>query len=196
MSAARRLLFSLSTQPRRPALPASLSAAVRLLYNTPIQRVEMMSLLPRSEAVGEVWNGPREEKFIPVTRRSLVRRLGEEEGLLSWEEREKLEIFAAALDARFSQRFQGCLEEAKVNTHTHTHTPLLLCTYGLCPSQYLYDAMDPDKDTVTTLQLNRKQLLDREHQLLLLVQRLLDKANYFQVSSCSQIFRALYICII
>lgn len=42
--------------------------------------------------------------------------------------------------------------------------------------------MDPDKDTVTTQQLNRKQLLDAEHQLLLQVERLLDKANYFQVS--------------
>jgi hypothetical protein len=121
--------------------------------------VEAVSLLPREGTVGEAWNGPREEKFIPVTRRSLVRWLGEEEGLLSWEEREKLEVFAAALDARFSQRFQGCLKEAK----------------------YLYDAMDPDKDTVATLQLNRKQLLDREHQLLLQVRRMLDKANYFQV---------------
>lgn len=56
----------------------------------------------------------RQEKFIPVTRRSLVRRLGEEEGLLNWQEREKLESFAAALDARFSQRLQSILEETKV----------------------------------------------------------------------------------
>lgn len=57
---------------------------------------------------------PRGEKFIPVTRRSLVRRLGEEENLLNWQEREKLETFASALDARFSQRLQGILEETKV----------------------------------------------------------------------------------
>lgn len=56
----------------------------------------------------------RREKFIPVTRRSLVRRLAEEEGLLNWEEKRLLENFAAALDARFSQRFQGILEETKV----------------------------------------------------------------------------------
>ena len=122
MAAGRSLLLSLSAQPLRHAPPVSLSAAIRLLYTTPVQRVEAVSLLPREGTVGEAWNGPREEKFIPVTRRSLVRWLGEEEGLLSWEEREKLEVFAAALDARFSQRFQGCLKEAKVNTHTHTHT--------------------------------------------------------------------------
>lgn len=66
------------------------------------------------QADNEAWLEPRQEKFIPVTRRSLMRRLGEEEGLLNWEEREKLESFAAALDARFSQRFQGTLAEAKV----------------------------------------------------------------------------------
>lgn len=42
--------------------------------------------------------------------------------------------------------------------------------------------MDPDKDTVVTRQLNRKELLDTERQLLLQVERLLEKANYFQVS--------------
>ena len=43
--------------------------------------------------------------------------------------------------------------------------------------------MDPDKDTVATRQLSRKQLLDTEHKLLLRVERLLDKANYFQVAA-------------
>ena len=41
--------------------------------------------------------------------------------------------------------------------------------------------MDPDKDTVATQQVNRKQLLDTEHRLLRLVDRLLEKANYYQV---------------
>ena len=47
--------------------------------------------------------------------------------------------------------------------------------------------MDPDKDTVSSQpQLGRKELLRSEHQLLLLVERLLDKANYFQVSPPKQ----------
>ena len=53
------------------------------------------------------------QKFIPVTRRALVRRLAEEEGLLSWDEKRLLENLAAALDARFSQRFKTLLEETK-----------------------------------------------------------------------------------
>ena len=49
--------------------------------------------------------------------------------------------------------------------------------------------MDPDKDTVSSQpQLGRKELLRSEHQLLLLVERLLDKANYFQVSPPKQFF--------
>ena len=66
----------------------------------------------------------RREKFIPVTRRSLLRRLREEEGLLNWREREKLDSFASSLDSCFSQRFLATLQEAKVSetTHTHSHT--------------------------------------------------------------------------
>lgn len=87
---------------------------------TPLRRAEATQLL-RSGREGQLVEGKNEdrhenrrEKFIPVTRRSLVRRLAEEEGLLNWEEKRLLENFAAALDARFSQRFQGILEETKV----------------------------------------------------------------------------------
>jgi hypothetical protein len=53
--------------------------------------------------------------------------------------------------------------------------------------------MDPDKDTLTTRQqLGRKELLDTEHQLLLLVERLLDKANYFQVRGLLSASYAMY----
>ena len=56
----------------------------------------------------------QEEKFIPVTRRTLVNELVEEDGLLNWEERRLLESFAASLDAYYSQKFYALLEEAKV----------------------------------------------------------------------------------
>ena len=59
-------------------------------------------------------------------------------------------------------------------------------------SQSLYDAMDPDKDTLMTHQLGRKQLLDTEHRLLLHVERLLDKANYFQVRGLFSASPAMY----
>lgn len=50
--------------------------------------------------------------------------------------------------------------------------------------QHLYDVMDPDKDTLATRQLGKKELLDREYQLLGRVEKLLDKANYFKVGTC------------
>ena len=56
----------------------------------------------------------QEEKFIPVTRRTLVNKLVEEDGLLNWDERRLLESFAASLDAYYSQKFYALLEEAKV----------------------------------------------------------------------------------
>ena len=56
----------------------------------------------------------QEEKFIPVTRRTLVKKLVEEEGLLSWEEKRLVEPFAASLDTYYSQKFYALLEEAKV----------------------------------------------------------------------------------
>ena len=55
-----------------------------------------------------------EEKFIPVTRRTLVNKLVEEDGLLNWEEKRLLETFAASLDTYYSQKFYALLEEAKV----------------------------------------------------------------------------------
>lgn len=56
----------------------------------------------------------QEEKFIPVTRRTLVNKLVEEDGLLNWEEKRLMESFAASLDAYYSQKFYAILEEAKV----------------------------------------------------------------------------------
>lgn len=56
----------------------------------------------------------QEEKFIPVTRRTLVNKLVEEDGLLNWEEKRLVESFAASLDAYYSQKFYALLEEAKV----------------------------------------------------------------------------------
>lgn len=96
----------------------------RKFSTTSLSGAEAVSLLPwrrretkSEEAVGVATTTPpqRREKFIPVTRRSLMRRLREEEGLLNWEERDKLETFAAALNAHFSHRFLATLQEAKVS---------------------------------------------------------------------------------
>ena len=56
----------------------------------------------------------RLEKFIPVTRRTLLLSLIEEKNMFSLAERQLMERFAAALDAHYSHRFYGILEETKV----------------------------------------------------------------------------------
>ena len=45
----------------------------------------------------------------------------------------------------------------------------------------LYDSLDPDKDTIKTKRLTKKELLDQEYWLLQKVDWLLEKANYFEV---------------
>ena len=59
--------------------------------------------------------GPLMEKFIPLTRQTLVSRLGQEEEMLTVDERNKLGQFAAALDAFISRRFYAQLERMKVS---------------------------------------------------------------------------------
>lgn len=47
--------------------------------------------------------------------------------------------------------------------------------------QSLYDSMDPDKDTHQSRVLSTKQVLDNEYYLLQKVEKLLDKANFFEI---------------
>lgn len=47
--------------------------------------------------------------------------------------------------------------------------------------QLLYDNLDPDKDTFQTRDLSKKEVLDQEYWLLEKVEKLLDKANYYQI---------------
>lgn len=54
----------------------------------------------------------------------------------------------------------------------------------------LYDSLDPDKDTIKTKQLTKKELLNQEYWLLQKVDWLLDKANYFEVPK-SQLVKLL-----
>ena len=53
-------------------------------------------------------------KFIPITRGTLLKTLVMEKGMFSAKERLLLDDFAAALDAYYSQKFYGILEESKV----------------------------------------------------------------------------------
>ena len=56
------------------------------------------------------------EKYIPITRRSMVRHLMQEEKMLTEEEVEGFESFALALDSAIVNRYHGLLQELKVLT--------------------------------------------------------------------------------
>lgn len=54
------------------------------------------------------------ERFIPITRRSIVRHLIEEKDFLSEDEKKKYEDFALALDSAIVNKYHGILQELKV----------------------------------------------------------------------------------
>lgn len=72
------------------------------------------AIVPTQNQVEKLVEDRRLEKFIPVTRRALLRALVEEKELLSSEEKRLMESVAAALDAKYSKKFYSILEQAKV----------------------------------------------------------------------------------
>jgi hypothetical protein len=102
---------------------------------------------------------PRNERYIPVTRKALVRSFLEDSSLLTGSERDNFAEFAAALDAHIYQKFYQMLDEMKS----------------------LYDPLDPDKDTLKTKALSRQQTLDNEYWLLHKISILVNLANYTEI---------------
>ncbi len=49
--------------------------------------------------------------------------------------------------------------------------------------QLLYDPLDPDKDTIRSKQMPKKDMLDTEYWLIRKIEKLLDKSNYFKIPS-------------
>ena len=47
--------------------------------------------------------------------------------------------------------------------------------------QFLYDKMDPDKDTIHTTEVSKKEFFDDEYWFLQKLEMLLDKANYYKI---------------
>lgn len=54
------------------------------------------------------------EKYIPITRRTLIRRIIEERDLLTPLEQRKFDEFAVALDSAIVQEYHGVLNDLKV----------------------------------------------------------------------------------
>lgn len=96
------------------------------------------------------------EKFIPLTRRSLLRFLMQENNSLTDEELRHFEKFSTALDAAIINRYYGLLHELKD----------------------LFDPINPDKDTIQTRDITRKECLDNEFWLLQKLANVMERANF------------------
>lgn len=60
------------------------------------------------------------EKYIPITRRTLIRRIIEERDLLTPLEQRKFDEFAVALDSAIVQEYHGVLNDLKVGLQSGT----------------------------------------------------------------------------
>ncbi|KAK2150214.1 hypothetical protein LSH36_418g02098 [Paralvinella palmiformis] len=116
---------------------------------------------------GRVADYPK-EKYIPIMRRSLVRHLLEEGNFLTKEELQKFDSFTLSLDSAILNKYHNVLQQLKL----------------------LFDPINPDKDTVVTRSLNRKERLDNEFWLLQKLAVILEKANFRELPR-SEVERAL-----
>ncbi|EDV26059.1 uncharacterized protein TRIADDRAFT_55781 [Trichoplax adhaerens] len=101
------------------------------------------------------------ERFIPVTRRALVRYIYQNPQLLSSEEKANFDQLALTLEDAITKQSNRILEELKD----------------------LYDGIDPDKDTKAIRRLSRNEILDNEFWLIRHVSHLLEKANFYKIPS-------------
>lgn len=97
--------------------------------------------------------------YIPMTRKSLVKRVMEEETLISPEDHDRFHEFAVALDHSVGRLYHGVLGELKS----------------------LYDPLNPDKETMVTRYIGTKERQDREYELLKKLSQVLYKAGFYEL---------------
>ncbi|XP_076110412.1 transmembrane protein 143-like isoform X2 [Mytilus galloprovincialis] len=100
------------------------------------------------------------ERYIPLTRQSLIRLLVEEKAFLSESEKKIYTDFAVGLDSAIVNKYHGILHEIKA----------------------LFDPINPDKDAVKTRKYTRREKLDNEFWLLQRLEDLVEKANFHELS--------------
>ncbi|XP_071959684.1 transmembrane protein 143-like [Antedon mediterranea] len=99
------------------------------------------------------------EKFIPMSRRSLVRQLIQEDNFLDDDERKRFEEFAVSLDNAIVNQYHSTLSELKS----------------------LFDPLNPDKDTISSRPVTRQERMDSEFWLLQKLSLVMEKANFHEL---------------
>ncbi|KAL4234299.1 hypothetical protein ACF0H5_005950 [Mactra antiquata] len=99
------------------------------------------------------------ERYIPITRRSVVRHIMMKEDYLTKEELKCYETFALALDTAIVNKYHGVLQELK----------------------NLFDPINPDKDTIETRKWNPRERQENEFWLLKRLGDIMEKANFHEL---------------
>uniref|UniRef100_A0A0B6XXX1 Transmembrane protein 143 n=1 Tax=Arion vulgaris TaxID=1028688 RepID=A0A0B6XXX1_9EUPU len=99
------------------------------------------------------------ERYIPVSRQSIIRHFVEEKDFLTEEEKKLVPGFVRSLDTVLVNKYHGILEELKA----------------------LFDPINPDKDTQKSREWTRKEKLDNEFWLLQKLEDVMIKANFHEL---------------
>ncbi|XP_060080669.1 transmembrane protein 143-like [Ylistrum balloti] len=98
------------------------------------------------------------EKYIPITRTSIVRHILQED-MLNDEEMKSFEDFALCLDKSIRNKYHGVLQQAKA----------------------MFDPLNPDKDTIQTRTWNKAERVDNEFWLMQRLEKIMEKANFHEL---------------
>lgn len=99
------------------------------------------------------------ERYIPITRHSIIRHLIQHKDFLTDEEQKIFPDFTLAIDTALVNKYNIILQELKA----------------------LFDPINPDKDTVKTREWTRGEKLDNEFWLLQQLEDVMDKANFHEM---------------
>ena len=128
-----------------------------------------------------------------------MRQIIEEKALLNQHEQQSFNEFATLLDNVVVSKYRGQLQELKVNSvvmDVHIYNCLYITTmciacFIVCASgcirrssilQALFDPINPDKETLATRNLTRKERLDNEFWLLNGLASIMSKANFHELN--------------
>ncbi|CAL1547550.1 unnamed protein product [Lymnaea stagnalis] len=99
------------------------------------------------------------ERYIPITRQSIIRHLLQEKNFFADSELKTFSTFVIALDSALVNKYHTILQELKV----------------------LFDPINPDKDTVKVREWTRSEKLDNEFYLLQQLEDVMNKANFHEL---------------
>ncbi|OWF38029.1 transmembrane protein 143-like [Mizuhopecten yessoensis] len=122
------------------------------------KQVPLKTVLAIREREAEEEYSTYREKYIPITRTSIVRHILQE-NMLNDEEKKIFEDFAMCLDKSIRNKYHGVLQQAKE----------------------MFDPLNPDKDTIQTRKWTKNERVDNEFWLMQRLEKIMEKANFHEL---------------